>query len=46
MNVALINPKTDVENMRMLYDRHENLALGLLSSYLKHKSNHNIYIYI
>ncbi len=45
MNIALINPKTDVEQMRILYDRHENLALGLLSAYLKEKTNFKIFIY-
>jgi len=45
MNVALINPKTDIEQMRMLYDRHENLALGLLSAYLKEKTNFKIFLY-
>ena len=35
MEVALINPRTNVFEMRMIYDSHENLALALISSYLE-----------
>lgn len=35
MKIALVNPKTDVFEMRMLYDRHENIALGSIASNLE-----------
>ena len=39
MNIALINPKTDVFDMRMIYETHENLTLGLIASYLENKDH-------
>ncbi|MCF6267057.1 MAG: B12-binding domain-containing radical SAM protein [Desulfuromusa sp.] len=35
MKIALVNPKTDVFEMRMLYERHENIALGSIASNLE-----------
>jgi len=35
VKVALINPQTDVPEMREIYNVHENLGLGLIAAYLQ-----------
>jgi radical SAM superfamily enzyme YgiQ (UPF0313 family) len=44
MKVALVNPKNNVFEMRMIYDTHENLALGQIASYLLEANNYSVYL--